>query len=65
MALTTEGEALTEEELSQCLQLLKGKSNVAEAIPEQLRAVEFHEDILGFEEVEEEEEDEYGNEVGE
>ena len=63
-ALIEEGEAFTEAELTQALQLLKGKPTINEAIEsEEMTAVQFHEDVLGFEEVEDPDEDEYGDEM--
>jgi len=45
------------QELSDCLNLLVGDPKISTALPETISADEFAENILGFEEVEEIEED--------
>lgn len=54
------------QELEECLQLLVGDTNFKTALPIEVTADEFAETVLGFEEVEEVEEngDEYGDEDG-
>ena len=46
-----------QQELEECLGLLVGDSNFKTALPQEIQADEFAEDILGFEEVEEIEEE--------
>ena len=55
--LREEGECLGQQELEECLGLLVGDSNFKTALPQEIQADEFAEDILGFEEVEEIEEE--------
>ncbi len=60
--LEQEGECLGVQELSECLNLLVGDPKISSALPENLTSDEFAENILGFEEVEEVEDE---NEEGE
>ena len=50
-------------ELSECLSLLVGDAKISSALPEVITADEFAENILGFEEVEEMEEENGGDEM--
>ncbi len=52
-----------QQELEECLGLLVGDSNFKTALPQEIQADDFAENILGFEEVEEIEEEE-GDESG-
>ena len=51
--LQNEGEEMTTIEIQEYLHLLVGDSNVKTALPNEITADEFAENILGFEEVEE------------
>ncbi len=51
--LREEGECLGQTELEECLALLVGDKNFKTAIPQDVHADDFAENILGFEEVEE------------
>lgn len=46
------------DELGDILQLLVGEQEITKALPQEITADEFAENVLGFEEVEEAEEDE-------
>ena len=52
-----EGENMSTTELSECLGLLVGDSKISTALPENINADEFAENVLGFEEVEEQEDE--------
>ncbi len=56
--LREEGECLGQQELEECLNLLVGDSNFKTALPQDVAADDFAENVLGFEEVEEMEGDE-------
>ena len=64
-ALENEGEDIKMAELGDLLQLLVGERNVQSALPDQITADDFAENILGFEEVDENEIDEEGEEYDE
>ena len=51
--LREEGECMGQQELEECLHLLVGDSNFKTALAEDIKADDFAEDVLGFEEVEE------------
>jgi len=53
--LKSEGEAMNIVELEDCFQLLVGRRNFKEVIEDKITADEFAENILGFEEVDEDE----------
>lgn len=56
-ALTREGECIGIEELgNECLKHLVGESNIMEALPEEISAEVFCEQVLGFEEIDDIEE---------
>jgi Ca2+-binding EF-hand superfamily protein len=56
--LRQEGETMEEHEIEECLQLLTGDGNMKSALAHEITADDFAENVLGFEEVEEMEEDE-------
>lgn len=61
--LEQEGECLGVTELSEYLNLLVGDSKISTALPEIITADEFAENILGFEEVEEMEDNNGGDDM--
>ena len=58
--LKEEGEEIKESEMKELLSLLTGKSSEDEALLPEINAKYFAEEILGFEEVDENEEGEEG-----
>jgi hypothetical protein len=56
--LQFEGEGMSVQEIEECLHLLVGDANFKTALPVEVTSDEFAENVLGFEEVEEIEEDE-------
>jgi hypothetical protein len=56
-ALMQEGESMNPKELEECLALLVGDANFKTALPQEISSDDFAENVLGFEEVEEVEED--------
>jgi hypothetical protein len=58
--LENEGEPMSRDELKHCIQLLVGEEDIYKAIQHTASADDFAENILGFEEVEDDEEDEEG-----
>ena len=61
--LKEEGEGIGDEELNQYLQLLVGE-DVDRALEQQISADGFAENILGFEEVEEDDEEDFEDQPG-
>jgi Ca2+-binding EF-hand superfamily protein len=62
--LREEGEYMGQQEMEESLNLLVGDSNFKTALPQEIQADDFAENILGFEEVEEVEGEEGGDEMG-
>lgn len=62
--LREEGEYMGQQEMEESLNLLVGDSNFKTALPQEIQADDFAENILGFEEVEEVEGEEDGEEMG-
>jgi hypothetical protein len=58
--LTTEGEPMGVEELEKCLYQLVSDGNFKTALKEQIACDDFSENVLGFEEVDEVEDEEGG-----
>jgi hypothetical protein len=56
--LQQEGEYMAVKDIEECLQLLTGDGNMKTALAHDITADDFAENVLGFEEVEEMEEDE-------
>ena len=62
--LREEGEYMGQQDIEDCLDLLVGDKNFKTALPQEIQADDFAENILGFEEVEEIEGEEGGEEMG-
>jgi hypothetical protein len=62
--LREEGEYMGQQEMEESLNLLVGDSNFKTALPQEIQADDFAENILGFEEVEEVEGEEGADEMG-
>lgn len=62
--LREEGEYMGQQEMEESLDLLIGDKNFKTALPQDIQADDFAENILGFEEVEEVEGEEGGEEMG-
>ena len=52
------------QELEKCLHQLIGDGNIKTALPQEITSDDFAENILGFEEVDEEEQEEEGGDMG-
>lgn len=61
-ALGRDAECMGQQELQNCLQLLVGDGEFKSALPSEMNAEDFAQQVLGFEEIEDEEEEGYEGE---